>query len=1013
MDNRLDRVALGAVLWLHVLGGARSTTCLAQILRTEPDKVHAGLEQLRELGLVCQSTTRWHLEPFPPYLRRYFMELLGAGDADLQTRCVIKLCDGECLEAYGELQELTEELIASSHAKGASACLQLLIERLGRWDVRDREHAALRMFIDLLLMAQSNSFYLGVCMKQAQDLSKQANAVARMLGDSRTQALVALITGCLGSLSGSPSENPIKTLNQGIEAINNMGDADILGQASHFLSFLHYVQGNFKGTFRHFEAAQHWTPMFKCRYFSEMYPIYIAPSSMYLGLLAQALGVTLSALHTAEAKGNTNGVLWWNVLLGVIYLRIGMPQHALPHLDKVALHADVEANPKLHLWIWRTLALYHAETGNMATAHRLFLRCLQERLQFDKLRFAYTAPWILDLFYRFEEHGLPPLPEYAVDEECALVLQGANGHLHGAAYRIQARKLWKRDGNRAETERLFQKSVECFNAASNTLEVAVTTQMLAAFLAKEPIPEHSEHLRRDTALVINAYIPRPVTVFSPRGSLSDRAWRGYYVEAAASLESCLTLLGRIDLATPMRQALGRIVTTVQCCLGAERALLLRHTPAEGWSLECSSNCSDSEYSRMPPDASLGKHVALLSEERFALLVDRKRVSLCLKIPTSDGVCLFLTLESAILAGPFIRLSDQENAALALRVATEIRTSLKIEAVRRAEMESRQTCIVAAMEERTPSLRFDNGHGLHEVLGQAKYAALSDAPILLMGETGVGKEVLARRIHEFSGRKGAFVAVMPVSTPETLFESEFFGHEKGAFTGAVKQKTGLFELANDGTFFIDEVGELPLSFQTKFLRVLQEKSFMRVGGTRSIVSNFRLLTATNRDLWAEVRNGNFREDLYYRISIIPITIPPLRDRAEDIPGLAQMFIEDFAARYHKQLPALGKEEMQAFKRYHWPGNVRELKNVVERAVILSSHDRLNFLFGPGQPISPTNSGENTSLYADFPTLQELSIRYMRHVLRHTDGRIIGPDSAESILGMKRSTLYAKLREFGLR
>ena len=312
-----------------------------------------------------------------------------------------------------------------------------------------------------------------------------------------------------------------------------------------------------------------------------------------------------------------------------------------------------------------------------------------------------------------------------------------------------------------------------------------------------------------------------------------------------------------------------------------------------------------------------------------------------------------------------------------------------------------------------------GHSLQPLLHQADMAAPSDASILILGETGVGKEVLARRIHEHSGRPGLFVPVHPAGVTESLFESEFLGHEKGAFTGAYKQKLGLFELAHQGTLFIDELGEIPLSLQVRLLRVLQEKTFLRVGGTQEIRSDFRLVAATNRDLKKMVEEGSFREDLYYRVAVIPLFLPPLRERRDDILMLANLFLRQYAARYQRPTPEISPEEREKLRRHDWPGNIRELRSTIERAVILHAQGEIRF----DLPLSdarrrqdaPTPRSDAAPLaeaFARLPTLEQLEKSYMEYVLQRTRGRIDGEDGALRILGMKRSTLYARIKKYGL-
>ena len=257
------------------------------------------------------------------------------------------------------------------------------------------------------------------------------------------------------------------------------------------------------------------------------------------------------------------------------------------------------------------------------------------------------------------------------------------------------------------------------------------------------------------------------------------------------------------------------------------------------------------------------------------------------------------------------------------------------------------------------------------------------------------------------RGGPFIIVDATTIPDNLFESELFGHEKGAFTGAERQKMGLLELADQGTLFIDEIGEIPWNMQAKLLRALQEKRFSRVGGTRVIKSDFRLITATNRDLSQEVQAGRFRNDLYYRINTVTISIPPLRERQEDIVILAEHFIGVFDRKYQQPEHKMSPDDRERLLAYHWPGNVRELKNVVERSVLLSSGARLEL----NLPLESGSQFEES--FDDCPALDEVQRRYIRFILKKTNGRIGGPGGAADLLDMKRTTLIARMKKLGLK
>ncbi|HZN54578.1 MAG TPA: sigma 54-interacting transcriptional regulator [Candidatus Polarisedimenticolaceae bacterium] len=293
-----------------------------------------------------------------------------------------------------------------------------------------------------------------------------------------------------------------------------------------------------------------------------------------------------------------------------------------------------------------------------------------------------------------------------------------------------------------------------------------------------------------------------------------------------------------------------------------------------------------------------------------------------------------------------------------------------------------------------------------VLAGVRMVAATDSTVLVTGETGTGKEVIVRAIHAMSLRKDKLlVKVNCAALPAGVIESELFGHEKGAFTGALTRKIGRFELANRGTLFLDEVGDLPLELQAKLLRVLQEGEFERVGGTQTIKVDVRVIAATNRDLERAVMEERFRADLYYRLNVFPLVLPPLRKRPEDIPRLARHFAMLFASKMGKPVGALGADVLQKLTAYSWPGNVRELQNVIERAVILSPRGR--FVLGDA-----LSSAERGAPRSPARSLQELERQHIAAVLEETGWRVSGDRGAARILGLKRTTLEARMKRLGI-
>ncbi|MFP4282204.1 MAG: sigma-54 interaction domain-containing protein [Opitutales bacterium] len=314
--------------------------------------------------------------------------------------------------------------------------------------------------------------------------------------------------------------------------------------------------------------------------------------------------------------------------------------------------------------------------------------------------------------------------------------------------------------------------------------------------------------------------------------------------------------------------------------------------------------------------------------------------------------------------------------------------------------------------------------LHNLLTQARHVAATDATVLIHGETGTGKELIARAIHLWSGRREKpVIKINCAAIPRELFESEFFGHRKGAFTGATSDKIGRFELAHEGTLFLDEVGELPLEQQGKLLRALQEGEIQRIGENHPRKVDVRVITATNRNLREEVAQKRFREDLYYRLNVFPLTVPSLRERREDIAPLASHFVEHYARRMGKRPPRLTAEGRAALERYPWPGNIRELQNVIERSVILSRGRTLELSLETRPEVA---APEDTSPHASRPstalpdpealTLSDLAEMEKQLVLRTLErcrGKLYGRDGAAAMLGLKPTTLQSRLRKWGVR
>jgi PAS domain S-box-containing protein len=359
-----------------------------------------------------------------------------------------------------------------------------------------------------------------------------------------------------------------------------------------------------------------------------------------------------------------------------------------------------------------------------------------------------------------------------------------------------------------------------------------------------------------------------------------------------------------------------------------------------------------------------------------------------------------------------RKKNEEEKALAYQEICRLRNQLKMENEYLQE---------EVLELRTFGDFVGQSPALQNILRQIEMVAPTDASVLITGESGTGKELIAHEMHKRSNRSTRrMIRVNCASIPRELYESEFFGHVKGAFTGAVKDRAGRFELAHEGTLFLDEVGEIPLELQSKLLRVLQEGTFERVGDERTRNTDVRIIAATNRDLKREVDEGRFREDLYYRLNVFPIDVPPLRKRQEDIPLLAAHFLDVSAKKLNHPKPKLSQANMNQLQTYDWPGNVRELQNVIERAVITSRTDKLHFDLPGGKaarepwaPIHKKKDAGGKPPVLTFEEIRQLDRTNILAALEQTGGKIFGKGGAAELLDTRPTTLASRIKRMGLK
>ncbi|WP_018085732.1 sigma-54-dependent transcriptional regulator [Desulfurispora thermophila] len=409
------------------------------------------------------------------------------------------------------------------------------------------------------------------------------------------------------------------------------------------------------------------------------------------------------------------------------------------------------------------------------------------------------------------------------------------------------------------------------------------------------------------------------------------------------------------------------------------------------------------------------------------------ILLDIRLPDQDGLQLMKEIKSSYPGVPIIIMTAFGTTEIAIQAMKDgahdyLSKPLHLDemlltvqkAVQMKQLVAEVTTLREKLDEDSEEA-FDEFIGcsrdMQEVSKLIGRVADSDVTVLIQGESGTGKEVVARAIHNNSKRQSRpFVKINCASIPEQLIESELFGHEKGAFTGAISQKPGKFEVANGGTVFLDEIGELSLFAQAKLLRVLQEKEFERVGGTRSIAVDVRIITATNRDLGKMVAEGRFREDLFYRVNVVNIKLPPLRERKEDILPLMNHFVSKYARKYNKKITGISKDALLVLEKHNWPGNVRELKNVCEQAVIMARGSIITL-----EDLVIRESANSVFINAAVEPVLEQSVRPLREVVSEVEKKLIlqalnqnnwNRQATARALGLNRRSLYAKMKEYGL-
>ncbi len=848
-------------------------------------------------------------------------------------------------------------------------------------------------------------------------LLEKVLVMAHGIGDERSWTIANFLLG-RAYWSVNKLQEAIQFLSRGKAKAEELGDSDILTQSAPFVGIYYFIKGLHNQAVPYLEMAVEFAEDSDKYPMNFESPILLAYCDVDRGDFHRAIGKIDFFRHSALRVEDYYIASLYRAVLGIILWLIKKRKESLFHLERSQTDALATQNMVAY---WTSLyglsALYLSE-GDIETGLAILKQAIKIAEQFGMGHQIFHSIF-LESYATVEQAGWKLPAGWSFNELFERIMREPNIHVQGVALRIRAsRTMLMSPYESAPVIKDLDHSEVLLKKCGDPVELAKTHIEKARYYLKQKDTEKARELTYAAYQLMSGYSE----VFFPddlRFLLGDenKEIRSRQ-EPEDMVEPFVRMLEELIPGPFQTREIDALLSTLSRFFRAERSALFLFQDQKGknYEIKAARNLSQSIIQAENFRDNLAvifksvhekKPIVIQSSGVRNRLASGSRLSmLCLPLIEDNKVLGVLYFDNSYLDNCFDFIKTPTLSRLGHYLTNVIGNYLRIE--QRAASVETTPQMNTVMDIAGNQNIFAEDPNMKRILQQAEKQARSDAAILLMGETGAGKEVLARWIHRMSNRKrNPFVVVDLTTIPENLMESELFGHEKGAFTGADHQKIGRVELAHHGTLFIDEIGEISRGLQTKLLRLLQEKSFVRIGGTKTLISDFRLISATNRNLTEEIAAGRFREDLYYRLNVLELTIPPLRNRKKDILPLARYYLLHYAKKYHVSMPEINQEQESALMEYHWPGNVRELKNVIERAVIVADGGPLEFDF------TLRSLEHENNPFADLPSLDEIQRRYIRYVMEHTKGRIGGPEGAAEILGMKRTSVNSRMIRLGLK
>ncbi|MBN1382750.1 MAG: sigma 54-interacting transcriptional regulator [Deltaproteobacteria bacterium] len=843
---------------------------------------------------------------------------------------------------------------------------------------------------------------------------KEALARTRKWNHQQKEAQVLLYLAC-NIYIGQNVEAAKEYLDQGFELARGLNDPQLERTMLTGMVISHFYSGRYKSAVKVYETSE---PMF-----AEKHPMHklslrmamlMGLSYAFIGRISEGMGL-LDGLHSHALK-----IKDYETATGVAVNmgRVAMLSHKFDEAIELLL-ANL-AIPKRGSAYGMSIGLSYLaycyyRKGELDKSRDYLIEAL--KTSSENYYDIKITPSYIEILLAMERGEFPLLPDIAPKEEMQHLLAGNNVLVNGVIHRSLAVLNWQDQTPDARLKRLTD-SLALLEESGFSTEIAKTKLALGRHYLETGKTKKARDFVTDASKVLmpidHKLVPSDLQYLVENSNVGNTL-----------LEEILTLSQDVVGIRDIQEGVQYIFSAISRITGAERAAIFLQTdgadpvPIKLWAAK-NLTANDIELPEFSSSlkmihqaAKTGKPCSqkiFQGENAAAIDQNRLKSSICVPLMLKGKTMGILYLDNRFFERTFEEKDIHILSYFASLAAIGIDNARAYEEIRRLNkrlFEEKQYLEEQQSSQNHPDDMVIASPAIKQVFSMVQRVAATESTVMILGETGVGKEIVARAIQRYSNRHDKpYIRVHCSAFPESLITSELFGHERGAFTGAVERRIGRFELADGGTIFLDEIGEISREVQVLLLRVLQTGEFERVGGRETLHSNFRLIVATNRNLAAEVEAGRFREDLYYRLNVFPITVPPLRNRREDIPPLAAYFLRMHSKKLGKSFKGISEKEMSKLLAYHWPGNVRELENVIERGVILSSGP----LFHTPE-FTKDSADENPASPAY--SLQEMERRYIIETLEKTNGKIYGPGGAAELLGINYSTLYSRMKKLGIR